>query len=72
MVRFVRFYRINDQRILFHIFATTLTLKGRLLRFNFSTFSDKWEADYVTELNIGKHAIISDTLVPIWPQSYMA
>ena len=72
MVRFVRFYRINDQRILFHIFATTLTLKGRLLCFNFSTFSDKWKADYVTELNIGKHAIISDNLVPIWPQSYMA
>lgn len=58
MVKFVRFYGINDQRIPFNVFATTLTLKGKLLCFYFSTFSDKWEADYITEQNIGKHAMI--------------
>ena len=73
MFRFARFYRINDQRILFNIFAATLTLRGKLLCFH---FSDNWEADYITELNIVKHvslhAMISANLVPIWLQSYMA
>ena len=52
MVRFARFYRINGLRILSNVFVATLILKGRLLCFYFSTFSDKLEADYVTEQNM--------------------
>ena len=45
MVRFARFYRINGLGILFGVFVTSLSLKGRLFCLHFST-------DYVTLQNI--------------------
>ena len=60
MVRFAQFYRINGLGILFGVFVTSLSLKGRLFCLH---FLDRLR-------NRAKHTVILADSVRIWPQSY--